>query len=71
MFILYFKHFEIQMFVKTYMVFYNKYLDPEMISNNKIVNKKIVDLIELYNFDIKFVFILLRIIKLCIYICFF
>ena len=43
------------------MVYYNEYLV------NKIVNNKVVDLIELYNVDIKFVFIWFRMKKLCIY----
>jgi hypothetical protein len=41
-----------------------------MTSNNKIVNKKVVDLAEPYNIDIKFVFIWFRMKKLCIYTCF-
>jgi len=33
------------------------YLDIKMISNQKSLNYKVVDLIEYYNFDIKLVFI--------------
>ena len=35
-----------------------------MVSNEKVINYKVVDLIEIYNFDIKFVFIRLYLKKL-------
>jgi hypothetical protein len=40
------------------------YLDIQMILNQKNLNKKVVDLVEYYNFNIKFVFIGYRIRKL-------
>ena len=40
------------------------YLDIQMISNQKSFNYKVVDLVEYYNFDIKFVFIRRHIRKL-------
>lgn len=41
-----------------------------MMSNDKFVNNKVVELIELYNFDMKLFLIQLHMIKLCIYTCF-
>jgi len=35
-----------------------------MVSNEKVINYKVVDCIEIYNFDIKFVFIKLSLKKL-------
>jgi hypothetical protein len=39
-----------------------------MISNKKFINYKILDLVELYNFDINFVFIQLYLKKMWIYL---
>lgn len=41
-----------------------------MISNDKGVSNKVVDLINLYNFNIKFIFIRLYMIKLRTHTCF-
>lgn len=49
------------------MRFCNEYLDPKTISNEKLVNSKIVDLIVLYNFHINIIFIRLYMEKLDIY----
>ena len=33
----------------------NRILGPYMVSNEKVMNYKVVDCVEIYNFDIKFV----------------
>ena len=35
----------------------NRIMGPYMVSNEKVINYKVVDCVEIYNFDIKFVFI--------------
>ena len=35
----------------------NRILGPYMVSNKKVINYKVVDCVEIYNFDVKFVFI--------------
>lgn len=37
------------------MRFCNEYLDPKMISNDIDINNKVVDLVKIDNFDIKFI----------------
>jgi hypothetical protein len=40
-----------------------------MISNKKFIKYKVLDLVELYNFDINFILIQLRLYKIWIYLC--
>ena len=41
-----------------------------MILDKKIINYKVLDLVELYNFDINFVFIQFHLEKIWIYLCY-
>jgi hypothetical protein len=49
--------FDIVNHIKSDLRMHIAYLDLETISNQKVVNHKVLDLFKLYSFDVKFIFI--------------